>query len=299
MKALRIHAYGGPEVLQVDDVPMPRPAPGEALVKVAATSFNPADVAIRTGAFAAVLPLSFPHTLGMDLAGTLVGDAGPGLLQGDPVVAFLPPNMAGAAAEYVAVPVALLAHAPATIPLIEAAGLPSTGTTAWQALFEHGDLVEGQRVLVNGGGTAVGGLAVQLAVAAGAEVDALAGPMSVERVRGYGAEKVVDYTVRGASEVEPGVYDLVVNLAPTPVAELAPLVRAGGRLVSATTASEAADDRITIVRMAAHPSRQVLEELVTAVDAGRLHLHVTGARPLEDAAAVHVDRARGKTLLQP
>ncbi|WP_062461070.1 NADP-dependent oxidoreductase [Demequina soli] len=299
MKALRIHAYGGPEVLQVDEAPMPRQAPGEALVKVAATSFNPADVAIRTGAFSAVLPLTFPHTMGMDLAGTIVGDAGPEFAPGDAVVAFLPPNIVGAAAEYVAVPVGLLAHAPTAIPLVEAAGLPSTGTTAWQALFEHGALVGGQRVLVNGAGSVVGGLAVQLAVAAGAEVDAIAGPMSVERVRGYGAARILDYTETAVRDIEPGSYDLAVNVAPTPVAELAPLVRTRGRLVSATTDIEADDERITTIRMAAHPSRTVLEELVASVDAGRLRLHVTGVRPLEDAPLVHVDRERGKTLLRP
>ncbi|WP_062317137.1 NADP-dependent oxidoreductase [Demequina maris] len=299
MKALRIHAYGGPEVLQVDEVPMPRPAPGEALVKVAATSFNPADVALRAGAFAAVLPLTFPHTMGMDLAGTIVGDTGPEFATGDAVVAFLPPTMAGGAAEYVAVPVGLLAHAPTAVPLVEAAGLPSTGTTAWQALFEHGELTGRQRVLVNGAGSVVGGLAVQLAVAAGADVDGIAGPMSVERVRGYGAARVLDYTEKAVSDIEPGSYDLAVNFAPTPVAELAPLVRTRGRLVSATTDIETADTRISTIRMAAHPSRKVLKELVTAVDAGRLRLHVTGVRPLEDAPLVHVDRERGKTLLCP
>ncbi|WP_062290245.1 NADP-dependent oxidoreductase [Demequina phytophila] len=299
MKALRIHAYGGPEVLRIDQIPRPRPAAGEALVRVAATSFNPADISLRSGAFATMLPLDLPHTMGMDLAGTIVGDAGPDFAHGDPVVAFVPPNLAGAAADYVAVPVALLAHAPTTVPLIEAAALPSAGTTAWQALFEHGRLAGRQRVLVNGAGSVVGGLAVQLAFAAGAMVDGFAGPMSVDRVRGYGAVQVFDYTAMTVGQAEPAAYDLVVNLAPTPATELAPLVRTSGRLVTATTDIEARDERIAAVRMAAHPSREVLRKLVAAVDAGRLRLHVAGARPLADARDVHVAREPGKTLLLP
>src|SRR3954447_19297778 len=127
MRAARIHEFGSP--ISVDDIPVPTPGPGEDLVKVAATSFNPTELAVRAG----VLPVALPFALGWDLAGTVDGSPVVGMLSG------------GAAAEY-AVGSGLVA-APTTIPLVEAAALPLAGMTAWQAVFEHGRVRPGQRVL--------------------------------------------------------------------------------------------------------------------------------------------------------
>lgn len=299
MRALRFHTYGSANVLVVDDVPRPPVVPGRALVKVMATTFNPADIAIRSGAFVAMLPLDLPHTLGMDLAGTVVHAPGSLFRAGDAVVAFLPPDMTGAAAEYVSVPTDLLVAAPTSIPLEDAAALPSTGTTAWQALFEHGQLEGGQRVLVNGAGSVVGGLAVQLAVGVGARVDGFAGPDSLERVRGYGAEHVFDHTIVAVGDSEGFPYDLVVNFAPTQTDLLWRFVGQRGRLVSATTPIDDVPAGVEAVRMAARPDPYQLARLVQEVDAGRLQLNVTARRPLAAAADVHESPGRGKTLLLP
>src|SRR6185437_9427480 len=106
-------------------------------------------------------------------------------------VAFLPMTAPGAAAEYVAAPADVLAAAPRTVELADAAALPSAGLTAWQSLFEHAGLKDGQSVLIGG---AVGGYAVQLAKQAGATVIATASAHSADRVRSYGADQIVDYT---------------------------------------------------------------------------------------------------------
>jgi NADPH:quinone reductase-like Zn-dependent oxidoreductase len=135
------------------------PGPGQVLVKVVATSFNPADAMLRAGHLHAMLPLQLPHAPGVDLSGT-VAALDPdvtGWHEGAAVTAFLPLNAPGAAAEYALAPAAMLAALPDGLDPIDAATLPGVALTAFQALFEHAALQSGQRVLINGAGRAVGG----------------------------------------------------------------------------------------------------------------------------------------------
>jgi len=138
MKAVRYHEYGGSDVLRYEEAPRPVPGPGQVLVKVAATSFNPVDAGIRGGYLAEVYQVSFPHVPGVDVAGTIaeLGEQVRGWSVGDAVVAFLPLDADGAAAEYALVPAQSLAAAPTSVPLADAAALPEPALTAWQALFE-------------------------------------------------------------------------------------------------------------------------------------------------------------------
>ena len=159
MKAVRYHEYGDASVLRYEDADRPKPSAGEVLIQVAATSFNPVDGAIRAGYLQQVFPIRFPHTPGIDVAGTVaaVGPGVSGFSVGDPVIGFLPMTGNGAAAEFALAPADLLAAAPSSLPLAQAAALPSAALTAWQALFEHADLRAGQRLLINGAGGSVGG----------------------------------------------------------------------------------------------------------------------------------------------
>jgi NADPH:quinone reductase-like Zn-dependent oxidoreductase len=145
MKAVRFHEYGGPEVLRNEDVHRPRPAEGEVLVRVAATSFNPVDAAIRSGFLRQVFPVTLPHTPGIDVAGTVaeVGEGVAGWSAGDAVVGFLPMTEDGASAEFVLAPAEVLTGAPTGTPLVDTAALPSCSLTAWQALIEGADLKAG------------------------------------------------------------------------------------------------------------------------------------------------------------
>lgn len=154
MKSSRIHEYGDPSVIRYETVPRPRPAFGEVLVHVAATSFNPTEAALRAGMLQAFLPVALPYTLGWDVSGTVaeVGAGVEGFAVGDRVIGRL--DSGGAAAEYVRARATELVAAPASIPLANAAALPLAGLTAWQAVFEHGKVRAGQRVLVNGAGEA-------------------------------------------------------------------------------------------------------------------------------------------------
>ena len=196
MKAVRFHEYGDPSVLRYEDVEQPVPGAGQVLIRVAATSFNGVDGNIRAGFMQGPIPVTLPHTPGIDVSGTVaaLGEGVDGFEVGDQVVGFLPMADDGAAAEYVVAPAEILAPAPTSVPLADAAALPAVGLTAWQALFDHAKLTAGQRVLINGAGGAVGGYAVQLAKNAGAYVIATASPRSGDRVKAAGADEVVDHT---------------------------------------------------------------------------------------------------------
>lgn len=308
MKAVRYHEFGSSEVLRYEDTERPVPGAGQVLVRVSATSFNPVDDHIRAGVLAEMIPVSLPHVPGLDVAGVII-ELGPevaGPQVGDPVVAMLPLDAPGAAAQYVLVPAGLIAAAPRTIRLEDAAALPLAGLAAWQALFELADLKPGQTVLVNGAGGAVGGLAVQLAVDAGARVTAAAGPEHKDRLGSYGTDRVVGPLDFTQGPVAPGgPFDVLLNLvrvSPDEAVQLTRYVADGG--VVASTAGPIPDDPKRSVRAASlwvRSDARQLAELVAAVDAGRIRLHIATRRPLVELNAVHEDagagRLPGKTVL--
>lgn len=310
MKAVRYHSYGDSDVLVYEDADRAAAGAGQVVVRVAGSTFSPVDTAIRAGFLREVFPLAFPHIPGYDLAGVIaeVGEGVSGWKAGDAVVAFLPMNRPGAAAEYAVAPAEALAAAPKSVDLADAAALPSTGLTAWQSLFEHAGLKSGQTLLVNGAGGAVGGYAVQLARQAGATVTATASPRSIDRVRAYGADRIIDHTVTPLPQAVAGQrFDVVLNLAPTSPEETAALVDMvadGGAFVSTTTPGPENPGRdVRTVRVFVRSDAAQLAELVTKVDAGDLKIDVAQRRPLADLAAVHDDAAAGrlpgKTVLIP
>jgi NADPH:quinone reductase-like Zn-dependent oxidoreductase len=310
MKAVRYHSYGDSDVLVYENADRPVAGAGQVVVQVAGTSFNPVDAAIRAGFLQEVFPVAFPHVPNFDVAGVIteVGKGVSGWQAGDTVVAFLPMTAPGAAAEYASAPAETLAAAPRTIDLADAAALPSAGLTAWQALFEHAEVKAGQSVLVNGAGGAVGGYAVQLAKRAGADVTATASARSLDRIRSYGADRIIDYTATPILEAVSGQrFDVVLNLAPTSpqeTARLVDLVADGGAFVSTTTPGpEDAGRGVRTVRVFARSDATQLAELVTRVDAGDLKINVAERRPLADLATVHdqvaAGRLSGKTVLTP
>jgi NADPH:quinone reductase-like Zn-dependent oxidoreductase len=310
VKAVRYHSYGDSDVLVYEEADRPVAGPGQVVVRVAGTSFNPVDVAIRMGLLQQVFPVAFPHVPNFDVAGvvTEVGEGVSGWSVGDAVVAFLPMTEPGAAAEYAAAPAEALAAAPVTVELADAAALPSAGLTAWQSLFEHAGLTTGQSVLINGAGGAVGGYAVQLARQAGATVTATASARSHDRVRSYGADRIVDYTAAPVLQAVAGQrFDVVLNLvrtSPEETAQLVGLVADGGAFVSTTTPGpEDAGRGVRTVQVFVRSDAAQLAELVARVDAGELKIEVAERRPLAELATVHdqaaAGRLPGKTVLTP
>lgn len=311
MKAVRYHEYGGSDVLRYEDAPRPTPGPQQVLVEVAATSFNPVDAGIRGGYLAEVYKIDFPHIPGVDVAGTIaeLGDGVTGWTLGDAVVAFLPLDADGAAAEYALVPAYALAAAPTSVPLVDAAALPEPALTAWQALFEIAGLTAGQRVLINGAAGAVGGYAVQLAKQAGAHVTATARDRDAQRLLDLGADRTVEYLDydRSPIRVEGAPFDVVLNLVSTTDSQteaLISLIGDGGFHVGTMVFGPENPPRgIRTQRVFVRSDAAQLAALAHRVDDGQLRIEVADRRPLADAAAVHdasdAGRLRGKTLLVP
>ncbi|GGK92349.1 MULTISPECIES: NADP-dependent oxidoreductase [Streptomyces] len=311
MKAVRFHEYGDPDVLRYEDVEQPVPGAGEVRIRVAATSFNSVDGNIRGGFMRGPIPVVLPHTPGIDVAGTIdaLGEGVDGIAVGDDVIGFLPMDGNGAAAEYVLAPAEVLTPAPKSIPLPDAAALPLVGLTAWQALFDHGKLTAGQRVLINGAGGAVGGYAVQLAKGAEAHVIATASPRSSEAVTSAGADEVIDHTTTGVSAAVTEPVDVVLNLAPVDPAELAALVtlvRPGGVVVNTTVWMPAPSDQERGVRgidLFVRSDADQLSQLVALIDRGELRVDVAERVPLAELPALHARAAEnavhGKVIVVP
>ena len=311
MKALFYRQYGDSGVLEYDDAPRPVPGPRQVLVKVAATSFNPVDAGIRGGYLTAVYDITFPHVPGIDVAGTIaeLGDDVQGWNAGDAVVALLPLDADGAAAEYALAPAESLAAAPQSVALADAAALPEAGLTAWQSLFEIAGLSGGQTVLINGAAGAVGGFAIQLAKQAGAVVTATAKPRDADRLREYGADRIVDYVDYADSsiDVEGAPFDVVLNLvstSPEQTEALISVVADGGFHVGTMTSGpENPERQVRTQRVFVRSDAAQLAGLVSRVDNGQLRIDVADRLPLAQGAAVHDDsdagRLHGKTILVP
>ncbi|MDF2664618.1 MAG: NADPH:quinone reductase [Microbacterium sp.] len=309
MKAVQYTRTGGPDVLEIAEIAEPTPAPGQVRVAVAASAFNAADNGMRAGTLP--IPVRLPHVPGYDVSGVVdaVGDGVDDLAVGDAVVGFLPMTENGGAAEKVVAPAEAWVAAPATVPLPDAAGLPSVALTAWQALFEHGELQRGQRVLIVGAGGVVGTYAVALAARAGAHVVATASARSIDKVRAAGADEILDRDDTALADGVTAPVDVLLNLAPLEPEEFAALVRLvrdGGRVVSATAWMPTPDDAERDVRgstVFVRNDREQLAELVALVDAGELTIEVTRRIPLAELPALHAEAAEhgisGKVVILP
>ena len=200
MKAVRVHSFGPPEVISVEDVSKPEPADGEIVVQVKAAGVGPWDALIRSGKSA--LPQPLPLTLGSDLSGE-VHSIGPGVEGpkiGDEVFGVTNERFTGACAEYAVAKATMIAHKPKTLNHTHAASVPVVAVTAWQMVFELARLSSGQSVLIHGGAGNVGGYLVQLAKRAGTVVITTASAKDTSYARSLGAYGVIDYRTRRFEE---------------------------------------------------------------------------------------------------
>src|ERR1700753_175485 len=171
VRAFRIHRFGGPEVLQADNVELSLPDAGQVLVVVKAASVNPVDFKIRSGKYPAVKEDRLPYTLGRDVSGVVekCGAQATAFKVGDEVLGMVGIN-GGGYAEKAVLDLKGIARKPASLNHVHAAAVPLAGQTAWQGLFRYGQLKAGQSVLIHGGSGGVGHFAVQFAKAKGARV---------------------------------------------------------------------------------------------------------------------------------
>lgn len=309
MKVMRTTAVGGPEVLQVAEVPKPVPLPTEVLVKVHAAGINPVDWKIRAGVFPTGALGAPPFVQGWDVAGVVT--AAPRVTRfqpGDEVYGLLWfPRQAGGYGEYVTAPARQFARKPRGLSFTDAAALPLAGLTAWQTLVEVAGVTAGQRVLVTAAAGGVGHLATQLARHLGAEVTGTARTAKHPFLRDHGVDHPVDYTttdVAAAVRDQDVVLDLLGGA--NSVALLSTL-RPGGLLI--TTIGQPSEELLgTAERLGVRvspflvePDRMGLEALTTLVEDGALRVHVDQIFELEEAAKAHEagqsDRTTGKLVL--
>ena len=209
-KAYRLHSYGGPECIRLDDVPVPKPGHSEVLVAVSAVGMNPFDWKIREGYVKDFLPLQLPTTLGVDFSGTVaaLGEGSSRFKVGDRVMALS--NSLGAYAENIAVDEKILARVPDTLSDVDAATLPIPAGTAWQSLHAAGEVRPGMKILIHGASGIVGAFAVQFAKAEGATVIGTASAKNREYVLGLGADEFIDYQTEKFEERVKNI-DLVLD----------------------------------------------------------------------------------------
>jgi len=304
MKAVRIHAYGGPEVLKYEEAPRPAPQQGEILVRVHAAGINPVDWKVREGYLKDVRPAQFPLILGYDVAGTVeqvgahVGDFAPG----DAVFALV---RGGGYAEYVSFPAENAARKPQTLDFVQTASLPVAALTAWQALFDHAHLEAGQSVLIHAASGGVGHIAVQLAKNKGAHVIATASARNHDFVQSLGADEVVDYNATKFEDVAHDV-DVVLDTMGGDTQERSWVVlKPGGILVSIvspdTEKQAQAHNRRGVIMYAEENAAQ-LAEIAALIDAGKLKPYVKRVFPLAEARQAQETseegHVRGKIVLQ-
>lgn len=241
MKAARIHHFGPPEVIVIDDLARPTPGPDQVLIRVAAAGVGPWDALIREQKSVVDVPL--PLTLGSDLSG-IVELAGSDVHQfkpGDKVYGATNPQFIGAYAEYALASAKMIARKPDALSFDEAASVPVVAVTAWQMLFDYAHAQSGQSVLIHGAAGNVGAYAVQLARQAGLRVFATASVKDIPFVEGLGVETAVDYRAVRFEEVLPKV-DIVLDIIGGETQRRSfTVIKPGGILVSVVSQPESVE----------------------------------------------------------
>ena len=316
MRAVRIHEFGGPQVLKIDDIARPVPAPDEVLVKVYASGVNPVDWVVRNGANDAIRSfLTLPMTLGCDAAGIVeeIGSQVTSFQKGDAVYGVANFFSNGTYAEYCAAKATQFALKPKCISFTQAAGVPLAALTAWTGLFAYGKLQPGQRILIQGASGGVGSFAIQFAKAKGAYVIGTASTQNLAYLTQIGADEVIDYT---SQDVEDLVHEMDVVLEASPLRDnkerlkSVRLLKAGGILVSVNTDLAFTDEVIEALskkqatgELAANQPRQEwLEEIAQLIDEGSVQVFISQVFPLEQVAQAHREseswHVRGKLVLE-
>ncbi len=307
MNAVRIHSYGGPEVLVYEEAPRPAPESDEVLIRVHGAGVNPIDWKVRAGYLSAFMPLPLPFILGIDVAG-VVEDVGAHVNDfklGDAVYAWCDVGRNGSYAEYVTVKAASVALKPESLDDIQAAAVPQAALTAWQALFEAANLQPGQTALIHAAAGGVGTFAVQLAKWKGARVYGTASERNLDFLRDIGVDEPIDYATLNSEEVAHSV-DVVLDAVGGETQDrLWIILKPGGILVGMVTPPSEETANAHDARHAfhvTHSSGQQLQEIAALINADHIRPVVHSVIPLQDARRAHelsqTGRVRGKIVLQ-
>lgn len=297
MIAVCVHKYGGPEVLTLEETPMPVPSKNEVLVRVSAAGVGPWDALLRTGNSG--IPQTLPLIPGSDIAGVVEAT-------GEEVYGLTNPSFAGGYAQYAAASLDSIARKPKSLNFIEAASVPVVAVTAWQMLFDNANLSAGQTVLVHGAAGNVGAYAVQLAHWAGARVIAVAGASDAVYLRSLGADEIIDFRTHRFEEHVSGVDAVIDTVGGDTQTRSFAVIKRGGILVSSVSQPSEELGTQHGVRTAffiVKVSRPELERIAQLIDDGVLKTGVGTVLSLADARKAHemlagtVPHPRGKIVL--
>lgn len=290
MKAVRIHRFGGPDVITCEDVPRPRPLEGQVVVRVMAAGVGPWDAWVRAGRSA--IAQSLPLIPGSDISG-VIDEIGPGvadLRPGDEVYGVTNKQFTGAYAELAAACASMIARKPHRLDHVHAASVPVVACTAWQMLFDHGHLASGRKVLIHGAAGNVGRYAVQLARRAGAWIAATGRGKDGDLIRELGADLFIDV---GAAKFEDaaGEIDLVIDTVGGETLERSfAVLRRGGTLVSAVAPPDqdmANRLGVTAAFFLVSITSEDLRRLAELLDSGELTTCIGEVMPLSQARTAH------------
>ncbi|HVK03530.1 MAG TPA: NADP-dependent oxidoreductase [Armatimonadaceae bacterium] len=307
MKAVRIHEFGGPEVLVYEDAPKPVAGPGEALIRVRGAGINPVDWKVREGWTESIWPHQLPLILGWDVAGVIeaVGAGVSNVKPGDEVYADTNILKDGAYAEYVLVEAKVVALKPKSLSFVEAASLPIAALTAWQALFDAAGLQPGQTVLIHAAAGGVGSLGVQFAKWKGARVIGTASARNHAFLKELGADELIDYTAERFEDSVKDV-DVVFDTVGKEVMQRSwQTLKPGGYLVGIVNDPDTEQAKKYGVR-ASHifglPRADDLTAIAELIDAGTVRPVVSETLPLSEARRAHEEsqggHVRGKIVLE-
>lgn len=301
MKAGRIHHFGPPNAIVIDQIPCPVPDGGQLMVRVAAAGVGPWDALIREGK--SVVQLSLPIILGSDLAG-IVESVGTRVLQfkpGDEVFGVTNKQFYGAYAEYAVASAQMVAAKPSSLSFVEAASVPVVAVTAYQMLFDHAQLKAGQAVLIHGAAGNVGAYAVQLAKQAELRVFATAGPADLDYLRGLGADTVINYKATRFEDAVPPVDAVLDTVGGETQDRSFRVLKPGGIIVSSVSPPpQNAGFRSAFFLVDVTATR--LGTLGRLFDSRKLVAEVGTVLPLEEARVAHemlagTPHKRGKIVL--
>jgi NADPH:quinone reductase-like Zn-dependent oxidoreductase len=305
MRAIVAHEYGGPEALKLEQIPRPEPNEDEALVRVIASSVNPADPLTLSGKYAKEFGTHLPLIPGYDIAGVVerTGTKITKLKAGDAVYGY--PTFGGGWADYVTVKEWEVATKPKSLNFVEAAAVPMGALTAWQALVDVAKLQPGQTVLIHGGSGGVGSFAIQIAKARGARVIATASTANQDLLKQLGADVAVDYTRTKFEDVAKDVDAVLDPVGKDTLARSYAVVKKGGIVMSLVARPHPAELKKNGIRgagISVHADFEDLAEIAQLIDQGKIKPVVTQVVSLNDAVAAQQQAAthhtRGKVVLR-
>ena len=300
MKAIRVHQFGGPEVLKYEDAPRPVPAADEVLIKVYASGMNPVDWKMRAGLAESLFPIQLPFIPGWDVSGE-IEEVGSDILifkKGDEVYGRPDVTRDGTYAEYVAVKANQINFKPKSINHDKASAVPLAGLTAWQGLFDYGHLEEGQKVLIHAAAGGVGSFAVQLAKWKGAYVIGTSSEENIGFLFDLGADEALDYkTVKFEDRLKD--VDLVFDLIGGDTQQRSlKIIKKGGRLITTVQPKYQEEAKANDIHMEVFMTQSLpeeLEQLGNLIDSGKIKPVVTRTFPLKDAAEAQKEIEKGHT----